>query len=161
LEYFHVPLAYQIQQIIYKTMGVSILVSIFQHDSIHTEKQVWGHLTSKSDDKRLDIFIKPNLIVNTMFSWFYYVHYVWPLYVAASSKFAPGVAKKSLTAANGHKYCVNIIMDDKMLQYCHVFMLPTFKAYTCQRFVCVCVCVVCYLSRKWSTMARICTNGGE
>ena len=24
-----------------------------------------------------------------------------------------------------------------MLQYCHVFMLPTFKAYTCQQYVCV------------------------
>ena len=36
---------------------------------------------------------------------------------------------KSLTAANGNTYCVNVILDDKMLQYCHVFMLPTFKAY--------------------------------
>jgi len=44
--------------------------------------------------------------------------------------FALGIAIKSLTAANGHKYCVNFILDDKMLQYCHVFMLPTFKAYT-------------------------------
>ena len=40
---------------------------------------------------------------------------------------APGIAIKSLTAANGHKYCVNFILDDKMLQYCHVFMLPTFN----------------------------------
>jgi len=45
---------------------------------------------------------------------------------------------KSLTAANGNKYCVNVILDDKMLQYCHVLMLPTFKAYffyTCQQYV--------------------------
>ena len=33
---------------------------------------------------------------------------------------------KSLTAANGNKYCVNVILDDKMLHYCHVVMLPTF-----------------------------------
>jgi len=98
LQYFHVPIAYQIQQIIYKTMGVSILVSIFKHDSnTHWRKEGWGHLTS-------------------IFSWFYYIHYVWPLYIAASSNFAPGIAIKSLTAANGHKYCVNFILDDKMLQ---------------------------------------------
>jgi len=30
LQYFHVPIAYQIQQIIYKTIGLSILVSIFE-----------------------------------------------------------------------------------------------------------------------------------
>ena len=30
LQYFHVPIAHQIQQIIYKTMGLSILVSIFK-----------------------------------------------------------------------------------------------------------------------------------
>ena len=30
LQYFHVPIAYQIQQIVYKTMGLSILVSIFE-----------------------------------------------------------------------------------------------------------------------------------
>ena len=30
LQYFHVPIAYKIQQIIYKTMGLSILVSIFE-----------------------------------------------------------------------------------------------------------------------------------
>jgi len=33
LQYCHVPIAYQIQQKIYKTVEVSILVSIFQHDS--------------------------------------------------------------------------------------------------------------------------------
>ena len=64
LQYFHVPIAYLIQQIIYKTMGISILVSIFKHDSnTHWRKEGWGHLTSK---KRLDIFIDPNLIVNTI-----------------------------------------------------------------------------------------------
>ena len=30
LQYFHVPIAYQIQQIIYKTIGLSILVLIFE-----------------------------------------------------------------------------------------------------------------------------------
>jgi len=30
LQYFYDPIAYQIQQIIYKTMGLSILVSIFE-----------------------------------------------------------------------------------------------------------------------------------
>jgi len=48
-----------------------------------------------------------------------------------------GNSKKSLKAANGYTCCVNFILDDKMLQYCHVFMLPTFKAYTCQQYVCV------------------------
>ena len=30
LQYFHAPIAYQIQQIICKTMGLSILVTIFE-----------------------------------------------------------------------------------------------------------------------------------
>jgi len=52
LQYFHVPIAYQIQQIVYKTMGMSILVSIFKHDSnTHWQKEGWGCLTSKSYDK--------------------------------------------------------------------------------------------------------------
>ena len=33
LQYVHVPIAYRIHQIIYKTMALSILVSIFKHDS--------------------------------------------------------------------------------------------------------------------------------
>ena len=63
---------------------------------------------------------------------------VWPLYIAASSKFAPGIAIKSFTAANGYKGCVNFILDDKILQYCHVFMLPRFKAYIRVSNMCVC-----------------------
>ena len=52
LQYFRVSMAYQDQQIIYKTMGVSILVSIFKHDSnTHWRKEGWGRLTSKSNDK--------------------------------------------------------------------------------------------------------------
>ena len=52
LQYFHVPIAYQVQQIIYKTMVVSILVSLFKHDSnTHWRKEGWGRLTSKSYDK--------------------------------------------------------------------------------------------------------------
>ena len=59
------------------------------------------------------------------------------MYTAASSKFTPEITIKLLTAANGHKRCVNFIFDDNMLPYCHVFMKPTFKAYACQQYVCV------------------------
>ena len=129
LQYFPVLIAYQIRQIIYKIMGVSIFVSIFKLDSNTLwRNERWGRLTSKSYDKTPWYFYLTKHDRKHHFNWFYYIHYVWPLYRAASSKFAPGIAIKSLMAANGHIYCVNFILDDKMLQYCHVFMLPTFIA---------------------------------
>ena len=160
MQYFHVPTAYQIQQIIYKTMGVSILVSIVQHDSnTHWRKEGWGRLTFKSYDKTPWYFYLTKPYRKHDFSWFYYIHYVWSLTIVASSKFGPGIAIKSLTAANGHKYCVNFILADEILKYCHVFMLPTFNAYI--YVSAICMFVVSYLSLKWSNMARICTNGGQ
>ena len=96
--------------------------------------------------------------LNTIFSWFYYIHYVWSLYIAASSKFAPGIAIKSLTAANGHRYCVNVILDDNMLQYCHVFMLPTFKAYTCQQYVSVLSAILSANGQTWLEYALTAVN---
>jgi len=106
---------------------VSILVSIFKHDSnTHWRKEVWGHLTSKCYVKT------PNLIVYTILLYSLCLTLV---YIAAGSNFAPGIAIKSLPAANGHKYCVNFILDDKMLHYCHVFLSPKFKAYMCQQYV--------------------------
>jgi len=100
-------------------------------------KDGWVRLTSESHDKKPWYFYLTKPYRKHDFSWFYYINNVWPLYIAANSKFAPGIAIKLLTAANGHKYWVNFILDDKMLQYCHVFMLPTFKAYTCQQYICV------------------------
>ena len=69
---------------------------------------------------------------------------------------------KSLTAAIGNKYCVNIILDDKMLQYCHVFMFHTFKAYfvyTRQHYVCVLSAILAANGQTWHQL--ICTNAGE
>jgi len=74
--------------------------------------------------------------------------------IAASSKFAPEIAISHSRQQMVTNIRVNFILDDKMLQYCHVFMLPTFnskhihvrvfpvahfqfKAYTCQQYVCV------------------------
>jgi len=65
---------------------------------------------------------------------------------------------KSLTAANGNTYCVNVILDDKMLQYCHVFMLPTFKAYTCQRYVCVLSAILAANGQTWQQYALTAVN---
>ena len=68
---------------------------------------------------------------------------------------------KSLTAANGNKYCVNVILDDKMLQYCHVFMLPTFKAYifyTCQQYVCVLSAILAANGQTWHQYALTAVN---
>jgi len=80
------------------------------------------------------------------------------MYIAASSKFATGIAIKSLTAANGHKNCVNFILDDKMLQYCHVFMLPTFKAYTYQQYVCVLSAILAANGQTWHEYALTVVN---
>ena len=74
-------------------------------------------------------------------------------YRAASSKFAPGIATTSLLAGNGHKYYVIFILDDKMLQYCHVFMLPTFKAYTCQQYGCVMSAILAANGQTWHEYA--------
>ena len=71
------------------------------------------------------------------------------MYVATSSKFAPGIAIKSLTAANVQKKYVNFILDDTMLQYCHVFMLPTFKAYTRQQYACVLSATLAANGQTW------------
>ena len=87
-----------------------------------------------------------------------YIHYASPLYTAASSKFAPGIAIKLFSAANGHKCCVNFIFDDKMLQYCHVFMKPTFKAYTCQQYVCVLSAILAANAQTWHEYALTAVN---
>jgi len=80
------------------------------------------------------------------------------LYIAASSKFAPGIAIKSLMAANGHTCCVYFNLDDKMLQYGHVFMLPTFKAYTCQQYVCVLSAILAANGQTWHGYALTAVN---
>ena len=80
------------------------------------------------------------------------------MYIAASSKFAPGIAIKSITAANGHNYCVNFILDDNMLQYCHVFMLPTFKAYRCQQCGCVLSAILAANGQTWHEYALTAVN---
>ena len=36
-----------------------------------------------------------------------------------------------------------------MLQYCHVFMLPTFKAYTCQQYVRVLSAILAANGQTW------------
>ena len=61
-------------------------------------------------------------------------------------------------AANGHRYCVNFILDDKMLQYCHVSMLSTFKAYTCQRYVCVLSAILAANGQTWHKYALTAVN---
>jgi len=53
-----------------------------------------------------------------------------------------------------NKYCVNFILDDKMLQYCHVFVLPTFKAYTCQQYVCVLSAILSANGQTWHEYAQ-------
>jgi len=40
-----------------------------------------------------------------------------------------------------------------MLQYCHVFMLPTFKAYTCQQYVCVFSAILAANGQTWHEYA--------
>jgi len=80
------------------------------------------------------------------------------LHLAASSKFAPEIAIKSLMAANGHKYYVIFILDDKVLQHCHVFMLPTFKAYTCQQYVCVLLAILAANGQTWHEYALTVVN---
>jgi len=141
-------------------MGVPIIVSIFKLDSnTHWRKEGWGRLTSKSYDKTHWYFFLTKPYRKHDFSWFYYIHYVWPLYIAASSKFAPGIAIKSLTAANGHKYCVNFILDDKILQYCHVLMLPTLKAYIYVSAICLCVVILAANGQTWHEYALL--NGDE
>jgi len=76
-----------------------------------------------------------------------------PCITAASSKFAPGISIKLLTAAHDHKCCVNFIFDDKMLQYCHVFMKLTFKAYTCQQYVYVLPAILAANGQTWHEYA--------
>ena len=80
------------------------------------------------------------------------------MYIAARRTFAPGLAIKSLMAANGHKYSVNFILDDKMLQYCHVFKLPSFKAYTCQQYVCVLSAILVANGQTWHEYALTAVN---
>jgi len=61
-------------------------------------------------------------------------------------------------AANGHIYCVNFILDDKMLQYCHVFMLHTFIAYMCQQYVCVLSAILAANGQTWHEYALTVVN---
>jgi len=117
-----------------------------------------GRLTSESCNKTPWYFYLSKPYRKQDFSWFYYIHFVWPLYISASSKFAPEIAIKSLTAANGHRYCVKFILDDKMLQYCHLFMLPTFKAYTCQQYVCVLSAILAANGQTWHEYALTAVN---
>jgi len=59
---------------------------------------------------------------------------------------------------HGNKYCVNVILDDKMMQYCHVFMLPTFKAYTCQQYACVLSAILAANGQTWHQSALTAVN---
>jgi len=45
-----------------------------------------------------------------------------------------------------------------MLQYCHVFMLPTFKAYTCQQYVCVVSAILAANGQTWHEYALTVVN---
>ena len=45
-----------------------------------------------------------------------------------------------------------------MLQYCHVFMLPTFKAYTCQQYVCVLFAILAANGQTWHEYALTAVN---
>jgi len=45
-----------------------------------------------------------------------------------------------------------------MLQYCHVFMLPTFKAYTCQQYVCVLSAILAANGQTWHEYALTAMN---
>jgi len=46
----------------------------------------------------------------------------------------------------------------EMLQYCHVFMLPTFKAYTCQQYVCVLSALLATNGQTWHEYALTAVN---
>jgi len=50
---------------------------------------------------------------------------------------------------------LNFILDDKMLQYCHVFMLPTFKAYTCEQYFCVLSAILAANGQTWREYALL------
>jgi len=45
-----------------------------------------------------------------------------------------------------------------MLQYCHVFLLPTFKAYTCQQYVCVWSAILAANGQTWFLYALTAVN---
>ena len=53
---------------------------------------------------------------------------------------------------------VNFILDDKMLQYCHVLMLPTFQAYTCQQYVFVLLTISDANGQTWHEYAVTAMN---
>ena len=53
---------------------------------------------------------------------------------------------------------VNLILDDKMLQYCHVFMLPTLKSHTCQQYVYVLSAILATNGKTWHEYALTAVN---